>query len=550
MGHSRTGPTPTVDDRDGSIADTELRKSLYSVGRATFLILIGQVAFQVLLLATRIVLIRGLSPSGYGTIVYGATMFSILSPVLNLGIPALSTRRIASNVDYRSRRTVLRLGIAGIAASALLSTVVLWFGAPYIGQVVQFADLSLVVRVLAVANIANLVIGLLSADFLGVEDVFPAVAFTMIGTPAVTVGLAALLISGGYGFEGALGAYLIGTWAILAFSLLYWYVFRGRFAVDHATARSTDQSKGKEIISVGLPGFVLASLPFAAVAIGITIPGTADVLILGLFRSATVVGAYTASIALSRVPGLAIAAVSMILLPVAARLGASGHSANLKLIYASVTKWTMAVTVPPTVVFLAYPRPSLELLYGSVAATPAYDPAVAVLQIAILATFLSSLLGPSTAVLMGTLGARALVVAATVSIVLDVIGTAYLAPIWGARGAAMAASLAYFALPVISLFGIATRLGVHPFRRKLLVPVAVILVPSLAVLYFVHEATSWSPSGPEVVLLLIVLMFLFLGCVLLTHSLEPEDVHLLTLVESLFHRRLNLFRALGGKFMK
>lgn len=278
--------------------------------------------------------------------------------------------------------------------------------------------------------------------------------------------LAGVLVLGwalALGVEGVLAAYvgamaLGAAWAMVGLYRVRPSVFRGDWAFS----------------AVG--GMWLIAWPLWAQGVVMALYSWLDQVLLAAIRSATDAGVYGPVATLAQLFGVGLGALNSAFAPVIAQKHADGDLAGLEKLYRLVTRWAVAVAVPPLVVCAMVPEAVLAFWpHGSPLAAPALRIICASQLFATAVGSVNYLLimsGRQTQVLWNGLPAVALNLGFSLALV----------PTWGVTGAAIANSVATVAANGIAMVQVWRGLGIHPFHRGLLRVVAAAVPSALAVL--------------------------------------------------------------------
>jgi O-antigen/teichoic acid export membrane protein len=473
----------------------------------------------------------------------GVALISILSPLLTLGIPTGAARQLAHSRERQERYSLGIAAVKMVLPLALASGIALYLAAPFISPFLGGPAMTVVIRFLSIYLAISMVSGTFGALFQGQEDVRPNTLFGNVLFPLLLLAFLVAFFSVNINLTAALLAYVCAAAASLGGFMIY--MFKTRSAV-FAHAEPAPSSKYASRTARNL---FLFSLPLTMMGVASVVTGNVDSLALGHWQTAGLVGTYNAVLTMSRLLTLGVLALAYIMLPVAARLHATGDLKELGLSYATMTKWILCIFMPLYVIFMFLPSTSLLLVYGSVTQTPAYATAATVLRVAATAGILSCLLGPATAVLTGLGKIRLLFYDTLACAVIDVAGSLILVPLWGIYGAVAAFAVATAALPLMAVIQTHNAAGVSPFRAPAMKPlVSFLAVAGLMIgipVYVLHYTPGWILLVP----LYFFLLLIYLGLILATRSMEREDAHLLGVLEGYLGRPLPLVRRLIHRFV-
>ncbi len=479
------------------------------------------VAFNFL---ARVLIVRSVSPASWDAFSLGLTLTQVLLSVGTLGIPVAVARSLANATGDAERRTFVRTSLGVGATAGVTSAVALALAAPALGRSLGSPSLGSGLELFALALGSMILATVLASIFQGFSNVTPNALFVQVVAPGLFLaflGVALLVPPGHVSYLDALIAYAAACAATLGTLLLYTAWKLPRLLTLRGPGEPTARPK---LLLLAVPLFV-----FGAMA---SVVGSGDTLVLGAVHYAQV-GAYTASLTLARLVQVGVAAASYIFLPVASGFVARGDRRAVGLTYVTVTKWLAVLSLPLFVVFVFLPSASLDFVYG-----PSYDTVVLPLQIVVAGAFFGALLGPGAMAQVAVGQARLLAVNATVAAAADVGLALALVPSYGQVGAAIAWASANVLYASLCLAELAIAEGYHPFRRHVLVPVAVTCVPVSVLLFLWHPQVSILLLPP----LAIGLAALFAVSIVATGSVDEGDRLLLGAIERMLGRPLPFVR--------
>ena len=129
----------------------------------------------------------------------------------------------------------------------------------------------------------------------------------------------------------------------------------------------------------GLGSFEKRVVAFSATAFGTAalefILGQADKILLGGYLDVRQVGIYAVAMALVGFVPIALQSVNQIFSPTISELHATGNHSMLQLLYATLTKWVLILTIPLALTMIVFARPLMGI-FG-----PSFAPGAAVLAI-------------------------------------------------------------------------------------------------------------------------------------------------------------------------
>ncbi len=510
---------------------SELRDGLSTVTRGTIYLIVATFVFVLLSFVARVLIVRSIG-SDWGSFSFGFTAAGVLAAVGSLGLSLAVPRSLPYSTSDAERRTIVRTSFVVGGTAAGVSAAALGVAAPFIGGALGSPEIGFGLEFFAIAVGFQIAANLIAAVFQGFADVLPNAIFVQVVNPALFLILlvgSTALAPGKITYEGALVTYALSA-ALTAGGLIAYAVWRLPRRLP--AGPGAPEARGR-LLRFAAPLFVVGAMS--------TLLGSGDTLILGVYRGATAVGVYTASLTLARLVQVGINAAAYVFLPVASRFLRVGNTRAVQLTYATVTKWLAVFSMPLLFLFFLLPGASLGFVYG-----PAYASTTLPLQITVLGAFVTTILGPSTFAQVAFGYARPLAYNSIAAAAADVVLAVVLVPRLGYVGSAIAWSTAAILLAGLSLAQVSASEKVHPFRRDFVVPLAVTGIPVAAFFLLLRPTVPWWGLPP----LGLGLAGLFVLVVLATRSIDDGDRLLLEAVERLLGRRIPFVRSLGRRVIR
>jgi O-antigen/teichoic acid export membrane protein len=503
------------------------KEGLTTVTRGTIILLIGTLGFVLENFVARVLLVRTLSLSDWSAFSLALTASGLFAAFGSLGIGAAIARMLPYAGSPAERRQMVRTAFYIVVPSALGISILVFV----VGQLNpnhSVTGLPVTLEFLAVAASFAIVSGLVASIFQGFEDVSANAFFVQIANPLLFL----VFLAAAYGLAGFQLSYLaalLSYVAAAASTLGALGVYTKLRLPRKLPAGPIPPGVSHKLLLFALPLFLVAVLSY--------LTQNADTLVLGIFHPSEV-GQYTASLSLARLLQVGIGALGYIFLPVTARFLRTGDTQAVRVTYVTTTKWTILTSLPFFLLFFFLPTRSMAFVYGSPYALDALA-----LQLVVMGSFLSTLVGPSTQgqvaygrttlLLLNTLAAAAA----------DLVLAFLLVPTYGLVGAAVAWACANALLPVLSAVELAVFEGVHAFRPHYLVPLGLTVLP-LGALFL------YAPAKIPLILLPVLgvgVAGFYLMVVWASRSIDDGDRMLLEVVESWIGFRLPLVHRLSHR---
>lgn len=495
----------------------------FSVGRGTAILVVGTFVLFLASFLSRVLIAQSYSLDDWGSFSLALALTGLLSLVGLAGLDQAAARSLSYERDPATRRTIVRYTLAVSAASAVISSLLVFLAAPVLGAAFHASVLVGVFQLFAITVGFGLLSLMLAALFQGFEDAAPNALFNQILNPVLFVVAVAAAVVWHLGFEWVLVGYVVADGIALA-ALIGYALLRLPSYLPSAVSSAPVPNLWTLAVSfwgVGSLSFVTAFL---------------DTLILGLFRPAGDVGLYAAGMVLARVILVGNGALTYIYLPVASGLARSRRMDLLRATYVAGTRWSLLIVTPFFVVFTFLPGAALAAVFG-----PSYLAGATPLRILAVAAFASVVVGPVNACLAGLGEVRTLLGTTALSAGTNLVLSFALIPVYGAVGAAVAWGVARVVYPGAGLLALHRRHRVssgHPsLTRPTLLTLGLVIPLFLAL--GALSLTAWVvvPAGLAVFGITVLSM-------LATRSILPGDHAIARMAERAVRRPLPRLRRL------
>jgi O-antigen/teichoic acid export membrane protein len=302
--------------------------------------------------------------------------------------------------------------------------------------------------------------------------------------------------------------------------------------------------KGTETVNIPIlrKELLLFSIPLLATVMLSMIITCTDTLMLGYFKTPIDVALYNAAIPIAKLIGVPLTSMLFLYTPITSQLYAQSLMQEIKRNYAIITKWIFAATLPVFLIFFLFPDTVLEFFFGS-----NYVQASVALKILVFGFFIHILFGPNATTLIALGKVRVLMWAALFGAILNVVLNLSLIPPLGITGAATSSAVAFCAVNILQAAKVFRLLGVLSFTKTLLKP-GITSISLIFMFYMISKdlltVTFW--MLPLLFILFIVIYGLSL---LLTKSLDNEDIVILLAIEKKMGINLKRIKKILKKFI-
>ncbi|MFB6187009.1 MAG: oligosaccharide flippase family protein, partial [Halobacteriaceae archaeon] len=165
-----------------------------------------------------------------------------------------------------------------------------------------------------------------------------------------------LFVTLGYGTAGIAFAYAAAfvVVAVIGIALLYWL---SEFSVQEVVKRGPVR-RYRELLTF--------SVPLAASGAINVIAKHSDLIILGTFKSSSVVGLYEVAFRIGiMIPVLFMPAIGFLYQPIMSRLHSNGDEKEMGMLYVVATRWMVLGGAPLFALFFLFPEQTLTFLFGA-----------------------------------------------------------------------------------------------------------------------------------------------------------------------------------------
>lgn len=508
---------------------TAVNQSLKKIAKGGGLIFAGTMFGMALQMGNRILIVRSLSIADYGIFSLGLVLFSMAGTLSQSGF-SLSVPRFLGY--YRGKgeeshiKGVIRASFElGLMLAGIL-TVVLVSGAEYIGTFYQMEGLTSVLRIFAVGipliNFTHITTNI----FRGFDNAKPTLYFNTVVAGTLRFLLLLIVVVTAPSLLHMVVAY-VAALAVTAVSVATYY------ARNNPVADGNSSSMRKELLFFSLP-------LFGTVLLGQFMKWT-DVLMLGYFTSADLVGLYNGAVPLCVLIPIFLNSAGFIFVPVLSVLYSQGQLSEMKKTYSIITKWTFSATLPLFLVIFIFSGTVLTFLFGT-----EYQEASTALKILSAGYMFHVSLGPigQNLVIFGR--PRLIMVNSTAGLIINVLLNSVLIPRYGINGAAIATAVTYVSLNCFAFMQVYRISRMHPFSRnylKLLGSSLCLLIGFFSLFTYL-TVPYW--TLPLVFGLAVVLYGL---AALVTKSFDREDVLLLRTLEKRTGVKIGWLKRILGRLI-
>jgi O-antigen/teichoic acid export membrane protein len=495
-----------------------VNESLKKAAKGTAIAFVGMIVYIFLEFITRVIIARNATQSEYGIFSIGFVLLNFFVIISCLGLHVGAPRYIAyfrGKGDNKKIKGVISSTVQLSIIASLFCFALFFLSSDFFTELFHLQQSS-VLKIFAIAVPFSVAIEIFASLFRGFDRVEEKVYFRDVLMNVLKVLFIVSVIALGYSFLKMIYAYIlsivIASIAFIIYAIKKLPVVRGA---------DTDSMR-KELLLFSLPLLLTNALSIIIIQM--------DTLMLGYFKTASIVGLYNAAHPISQLIQVFLLSLVFIYVPIASQLYSRNLMDEIRRNYIILTKWIVSVTFPFFLVIFLFPEAMLNALFGS-----SYTQANVALALRILALgmFIHVFLGPNAVTLIVIGKTKLSLIDNLVGAITNVSLNLFLIPTLGIIGAAVASAISLATINVLKSAQIFRIHKIHPFAKNYLKPVVtsgvlISIVYVLVKVFFDTTITIW---------MLIALGFLFLALhgvsILITKSFDEEDIMMLLELEKM-----------------
>jgi O-antigen/teichoic acid export membrane protein len=513
----------------------QLDSTLKTAVKGTTLIFSGMVAGHLLWFVIKVLIARNITVEEFGLYSLSITVAGVLTAISPLGTLEGTARNISTfrgkdrpeDAESLARASLHINLFSSLAVSILLFAL----SGPVARYVFYKPQVAAALRVVSLVLPLDALSAILGSILLGHGIIRHRVYYQDIGRPLYYLLLLGVISLLGFTFMNVIYAFALA--AALVFVSISSYEYR-KLGIPPLPLR-----KGlhyRELLRFSLPLLVAGVSSF--------ILGWTDTLMLGRYTPPESVGIYNVSMSFAKLMLFALSGIGFIFLPLATEMHARGQQAELKRNYQVLTKWVFAATFPIFFVLFFFPEMTITFFFGG-----GFVEASMPLRILTLGFLFHVFLGTNGMLLMALGMTRVImrisILGAVMNIILNYILIKRMG--MGVVGASAATLVSYVAINALVSTVLYRASGIHPFTIKYIKPVVGASVIGL-IIYALAKNVFFSFWLMPLYLILFIAGYV--ASLLLSRSLDKEDIALFEAVTSRTGLRLEWLRRLIMRFAR
>ena len=510
---------------------SEVTKSLRSIAKGTIFSSVGIFLALFLSFLQRWAIIRVTTPEEYGLYSLSLAVIAIFLSIGGLGLHDGIARVISLHSSVKSdvsRANVFSSLIFLSSVSGGLCLLLLILTSPYISSFFG-KDITWIVQVISISLPFSLLLDFLISFFRGIEKAEVKVVFNDVLRNFIFLSILVAIFLKKMPFHSVIIGYVI-SFVLSAVSILFYTFYKVGSPQVQKTIPIAEE-------------MIVFSLPLLGGSLFQLITAWADTLLLGVFKSSGEIALYNAALPTSRLIQVFLGALLFIYMPVATSLFSRGLYPEMKKVYAVVSKWVLFLTIPLFLVLFFNTEILFQFLYGY-----KYLPAVLPFRIIAVGYLLHTAFGPNGGALIAMGKTRIMMGATILTALTNLMANLLLIPPMGIKGAAISMLITLITASVIRGAALYVLSGIHPLEwnyvKPLLLSFPFIGGCQIVLERFVALEVWMLPF------LLVMYTFLYGFCMILTRSVDQEDIWMLITVEKRLGVEFTFLKRILKKFLK
>jgi len=509
-----------------------INESLQKVAKGAGIVFIGTVIGTILGFAERAIIARYYTQAQYGVFSLALILFNIFAIIATLGLQEGAARQIAyyrgKGDDKKVRGIIISSIEIALIASIILSSI-LFFSSNFIStKIFHEEKLISTLKIISMALPFFVLINIFTAIMRGFRDAKAKVYFQDISKNIIFIILLTVVIWLNLSFLWIIYGLVLSI--IISSAMFFIFITKKIFFIQ----------KKKSYVSVKKE-LLFFSLPLLVGAVLTSIISWTDTIMLGYFKTATIVGIYNTALPLSRLLPIILVSTGFLYVPIISELYAKKLLNEIEKIYQILTKWIFLFTFPIFFIFFLFPGAVLKFIFGA-----DYIPASTALMILSAGFLFHVFLGPNALTLIVSGKTKFLMFTSSVAAISNIVLNVILIPIFSIEGAAIASLSSYCITNILNSTKLYKLYNIHPFTRNYLKSISVgVILLSLIYFFTLHlKVELWM-----IPIFLIVFLFSYFVLLLVVKSFDKADMAMFLAMEKKIGIDLKIVKKVLRRFI-
>jgi O-antigen/teichoic acid export membrane protein len=487
--------------------------------KSSFVLFIGAILSKIFTYLYRVIIARNFGQEDYGLFSIAVIVFNILATILSFGLQSGLVRYIPL---YRGKnenekiKTIVPFSLKITLVTGIFGAVLFFFFSDILAiGIFHNQELGIFFKVFAVFMPIFLFAGLFHSIVLSYEKVG---WYSFIGNilgPLSQLTLLFLFILTGLGTQPITLSYAMGYIFILLASFLVC-----RFSIKTVFGESNLKKNEKEKITKKLLSY---SFPIIFLGVVNYLFSSIDSFFIGYYKSISYVGIYNAAVPIALFLLIIPTLFLQLFLPVITKEYSKGNISLIVKLSKQLGKWIFFLNLPLLIIMFLFPGAVINLLFGV-----EYLEAEIPLRFLSLGFFFYSLFQISENLLSMVGKSKKILFNWIIATIVIIILNVFLVPKYGINGAAFSTMVGYFIVGILSIITAKHYTSIIPFKREIIKIFLVSTIPA-AILFYIRSQIVLTPL--IILLLGISFVIVYVGLIFLTHSLDKNDLMILSAIK-------------------
>lgn len=490
---------------------------IHKAAKGSIIILLGTILSTLFVFIYRLLFARYFESIEYGIFSLSVTILSILTIIGTMGLNEGLSRQISFYIGRNKKkniRTIIRVSlIYGLLFSSVISIILYLFSEFFSSLLFHDQNFTYVIKIIALTIPFYVEISILNSIFRGYQRVKENVIFIDILKNLLFIIFLLIIIYYRLSLMWAIISYSFTFILTLTFFIFY-YLRNKPYDYQYFTKKSTI---GRELL--------FFSIPIMFVSILNQIVVWTDTLMLGIFKTASIVGLYNAALPIGRFVSIPLGALLFIYTPIASELFSKKNDNEMRRTYLVLSKWLSSMTFPIAMMFILFPNYIIFYSFGQ-----EYIGASIALQILATGFFINNLMGPNGATLMAMGKTKFLMYSTFGSACINISLNYILIPSFGIIGAAISSAIALISMNFIRSIQLYKLTTITSIGKNTIKPILFSLIAFLIINYLFKSYISINLI--IIIIIFTIYVLIYIISLVITKSIDFEDIDLLLKVES------------------
>ncbi|NJE03845.1 flippase [Thermococcus sp. MV11] len=508
---------------------SEASQALQKIARGTGIVFAGTVISMLLGFLSRAVIARYFSTGEYGVFNLALTVLNVVLVIVMLGFSNSLPREVAFYREKEPQKVadLTSTALIIVALNSLFWVGVLLLGADELAGLFNDDRLVSALRVVVFALPFWALTGVIIAISRGFGRVREMVYIQNVLYPLIWLTIVLSLVLLRLPFTAVFWGYVMAQF--LTFAVLLLETRRIGLITFSLSVR---REVAKELVLFSVPLMLVGILNFLMT--------WTDTLMLGHYKGSEVVGLYNAASPLARLIPVFLGSAGILYAPIVTPLYAWGKIGEMGRVYRILTKWIFFLTLPLFALLFLFPEVAISFFFGQ-----KYLAAAQALRILSAGFMFHTLLGLNGLSLLVIGQPKLNMIGDTFAVVSNVVLNLLLIPEYGMTGAAVATAVSYFVANVFRSFWLYQRTGIHPFGWSYVKPLVIgFFLLGLVMVSPLQVSNIW-----WAILVLAAFFGVYIPLVLLSGSVDKEDVELILAIEKKLGVDLGIIKKVLKRFV-